>query len=153
MRATVLLAVLALAAVAGPLGAQNPTPPPQLSAARAQGARNTLAEWLGPHEIAVPRTLDVNGRQPAHEVAVVWEEPAAGERNEARTHGEQSRGATRPIELRIVRRLDRGSRMPRLRSLEIGDGQLLAAAIDATGALRGVAIIPDPRVVRAEWPG
>ena len=152
MHATLPLAVLIWAAVAGPLWAQTQTPRPPVSAARAQVARTTLGEWLAPHQIAVPRTFDVNGSQSAHELAVVWEEPVAAERNRARATGE-TRDETRPIELRIARRVDSASQMPRLRLVQIAEGRLLAAAVDAGGTLRGVAVIADPRVVRSEWPG
>ena len=152
MRATLPLAVLVWAAVTGPLCGQDLTARPQIPAARAQVARSTLAQWLAPNAIAVPRTFDVNGTRPAHEIAVVWEEPGA-ERDGARAPGNVTRRGTGPTELRIVRRIVAGSHMPRLRSVRIAEGRLLAAAVDASGTLRGVAVIADPRVVRSEWPG
>lgn len=154
MRAILPLIVLMSATVAGPLCAQSPAARPRVSAARAQVVRNTLSEWLAPHEIAVPRTLDVDGKQPAYELDVVWQEPGTAGRSLAQApRGEQARGATGPIEMKVARRPDTGSHMPRLRSLQIAEDRLLAVAVDSGGGLRGVAVIADPRVVRSEWPG
>ncbi len=153
MHRTLPLVVIMWAAVAGLPLAQNPASDTPVPAARAQLARRTLSRWLAPHQIAVRPTFDVNGSEPAHELAVVWQESAAVAQGEARAPGDQATAGARPVELRIARRVDSGSRMPRIRSMHIAEGQLLAAAVDAGGILRGVAVIADPRVVRAEWPG
>ena len=43
--------------------------------------------------------------------------------------------------------------MARLRSLDLAPDTLLAVAIDAQNKLRSWAVIPDPRIIRAESPG
>jgi hypothetical protein len=113
------------------------------AAARQEAALGTaLRQVLSPSGIRVPeRPVPAAGTR-AQELRFVWDPAPRPDVVPASAAG-----------LRVASRVRDAGAFPRLRSLELADDQVLLAAVDATGGLRGWSVIPDPRIVRIEVPG
>ncbi len=146
MTITRCCALLAGIMLALPLAAQERGLQGPGAAERTAAVREQLRRSLAPAAIAVPRELNISGTQPADELHLRWELGYAG--SSINQNANPSAG-----KLSVLKRVANASRMPRLRSIELGEGRLLAAAVDASGNLRGCAVIRDPRFLRAEEPG
>jgi hypothetical protein len=64
-----------------------------------------------------------------------------------------SQGTAESHALSILERASREGSLPRPRSLELSEEQVLVVAIGADNQLRWWTLIPDPRLMRAEFPG
>ena len=102
----------------------------------------SLGELLAPARISVPQNLATIRKQGVQELHLTWESTAG---NSAAPSG--------PRLPSIQSRNRAAGGAARLRSAELGPDKLLVVSVDASGVLRGWAIIHDPRFLRSEGPG
>ncbi len=120
---------------------QRPVTQPSLTAADEREAiRDSLRQLLAPLNVQVPADLGVNANRPSRELRLVWEQNAgvAPGRETGRVSMLASEKQPDPP--------------PRLRSVDLSEGQLLVVGVDAHATLRSWSVIPDPRFVRSEVP-
>jgi hypothetical protein len=60
--------------------------------------------------------------------------------------------ARRTPALRLLTQRTSGGRVPQQRVLEMADDRLLVLGVDAAGEIRFWSVIPNPRLIRAEFP-
>lgn len=110
---------------------------------RSSALKQTLTGWLSSRSISVPANFDTDGMQTADELRVIWKSDTK-ETDTVNTSG--------IIQASVTQRIAKRGKMPHIRSLEFGNGMLLAAAVGPNGNLLGCAIISDPRFVRTDSP-
>ena len=115
----------------------------QADPSRSDKVNTQLERLLSPHAVVVDRTILQSG-QGSQEIRLrLPGNPALA----------QPSGTQQPASLTILQRVTKGRPMARLRSLDLAPDTLLAVAVDAQKKLRSWAVIPDPRIIRAESPG
>jgi hypothetical protein len=146
MRRTLLFAGMLAVLTCGPALAQRETRPSlEAAAIRPAAVHGTLRRLLSPAGIEVPEASSLPRDARTQELHLAWESPQAVAGQPAQP--------TPMAAPRVLARTRRAGAFPRLRSLELTEEKIFVAALDASGALRGWSLIPDPRFVRFEEPG
>lgn len=153
---TILSAVgiaLAAAMLFATTGAQEAGPHAP-SAGAAAGSRAPLAERVrtllaeSGVEVGPAPTPPASSRS-HRELRATWE---ADKASLPRPAAAQYRNAPGRVALaRAAERREGG--LPKQRSAELSSDQVVVVALDAGGRMRWCGLVPDPRLLRAEWPG
>lgn len=129
---------------------QGETSAAEALAAKRRGeaaGRRRLEELMSAVGLRVDAPSGGDGARAYREVRIRWGSPA----DAASAASDEARPEV--SEATLVGVSLRAGSLPRVRSLELSPEHLLAVAVGADAGVRWWSLIPDPRVLRSEWPG
>jgi hypothetical protein len=124
----------------------------QADPSRPDKVNTQLERLLSPHAVVVDGTILQSG-QGSQEIRLRLPGTLAVAQPSGTPALAQPAGRQQPASLTLLQRVTKGRPMARLRSLDLAPDTLLAVGVDAQKKLRSWAVIPDPRIIRAESPG
>lgn len=149
--ACVVCALLVPALVAQDAGQSSPPNARKMPPARDAAARGRLQELLSEVGVSVPdEASQVAPSASYRELIVSWQADKA--RLDALDAEARVRNPAGRFSRSEAARTRRGA-LPKQRSLELSPDQVLVVAVDAASRMKWWGLTPDPRIVRAEFPG